>query len=220
MRNCARAPAGRCLPARLLRSGLAWAVLGLLAPQLVSAQEPPEPVESAVERFGLSLDSTEQMKIRADQLQVKQGKDGRELVVFENAVEAVQGGLSIHCDWLEALYPSEGGSSGGAERITARGSVVIRQPGMELRCASAVLDRPSQRATCRGGEQPALLSRGDDVVTGREIELDGATGLFKVRGGATVTISPGGREDAEAAPVGGGPDQTPAPAPPPGEGGP
>jgi lipopolysaccharide export system protein LptA len=187
-----------------------FALFALIAP-VAPAQEP---VESAVERFGLSLKSGEQMKIRADQLQVKQREDGRELVVFENAVEAVQGELSIHCDWLEVLYPAEGGSSGGAERITARGSVIIRQPGMELRCANAVLDRPSQRAVCQGGEQPALLSRGDDVVTGREIELDGATGLFKVRGGATVTITPAPDEDS-AAPVGGGPSGTPAVTPSP-----
>lgn len=171
-------------------------LLALLAP--TAAAEEPAGAEQAVSRLGLALDSGAEMSIRSDELELVRGEDGQERVVFRNSVTAVQGSLEIKCDWLEAVYPaasgrSEGGS-GGPDRITARGGVRIRQQGVELWCAEATFDRRTQRALCRGGTEEARLRRDGGVVTGKEIRFDGKTGLFKVRGDASVTIAPRGKK--------------------------
>ncbi len=167
-------------------------LLALLAPavgaeELAGAQE-------AASRLGLALDSGSEMSIRSEELELLRADDGQERVVFRNAVTAVQGSLEITCDWLEAVYPPASrrseGESGGPDRITARGGVHIRQQGVELWCAEATFDRRLQRALCRGGTQEARLRRDGGVVTGKEIHFDGRTGLFQVRGGASVTIAP------------------------------
>ncbi len=167
-------------------------LLALLAPA-VEAEELAG-AEEAASRLGLALDSGAEMSIRSDELELMRSDDGQERVVFRNAVTAVQGSLEITCDWLEAVYPADSsrseGGSGGPDRITARGGVQIRQQGVELWCAEATFDRRTQRALCRGGTQGARLRRAGGVVTGKEIHFDGRTGIFKVRGDASVTIAP------------------------------
>jgi lipopolysaccharide export system protein LptA len=176
---------------------LALAVLALLvllpgaAPAADAAPVPATPAPPATqtaERLGLSLDSKKPMSIQAQELEAVRDPNGGEQVVFQNAVEVVQGDLRIDCGWLEARYGAD--RSGGPERITARGDVRIRQPGVEVRCDEAVFERAAQRAVCRRGGEGASLRRGDDVVVGREIEFDLARSVFRVRGGATVTIEP------------------------------
>lgn len=174
-------------------------LVALLAPA-VGADEPVA-AQAAVARLGLDLESAAEMSIRSEELELLRADDGQERVVFRDGVRAVQGSLEITCDWLEAVYPAAGDGSdpgsGGPERITARGSVRIRQQGVELECAEAIFDRATQRAVCRGGTRQARLRRPGGVVTGREIEFDGRTALFKVRGSASVTIAP--RPDAVSA---------------------
>jgi hypothetical protein len=104
----------------------------------------------------------------------------------------VQGDLRIDCSWLEARYGKD--RTGGPERITARGDVRIRQPGVEVLCEEAVFERAQKRARCMGGPAGASVRRGEDVVVGREIEFDLERSVFRVRGGATVTIE--GRAEA------------------------
>ncbi len=147
----------------------------------------PPPTQAA-ERLGLSLDDAKPMSIQAQELEAMRDASGAEQVVFQNAVEVVQGDLRIDCAWLEARYGRD--RTGGPERITARGDVRIRQPGVEVLCHEAVFERAQQRARCIGGPAGATLRRGDDVVVGREIDFDLERSVFRVRGGASVTIEP------------------------------
>ena len=149
-----------------------------------------EPAERAAARIGFSLDKSAAMSIKARELEATREPDGRERVVFRHAVEAVQGDLAIDCDWLEALYGKD--RSGGPERLEARGAVRIRQGDVEVRCAEAVFERTEDRALCRGAGGLAELQWGDDIVRGKQIEFDLASGVFKVRGGAHVTVKPKG----------------------------
>lgn len=162
------------------------------------------PIEQTAERLGLDLEQDAAWNISSDELEYRRGDDGRERVLFHRSVEATQGNLRILCEELEAIYPGQEGRAalsggGGPERILARGSVRILQPGIELLCAAALVDRTAQRALCRGGTEgaPARLTRDRDVVTGREIEYDARTGTFKVRGGASVTVTPRAEEEAQ-----------------------
>jgi lipopolysaccharide transport protein LptA len=159
----------------------------VLLPAPVRSADASAPSQAA-ERLGLSLDRKKPMSIQAQELEATRDPRGGEQVVFQKAVEVVQGDLRIDCDWLEARYGAD--RSGGPERITARGSVKIRQPGVEVSCAEAVFERAQQRALCKGGADGASLHRGADNVVGREIEFDLERSVFRVRGGATVTIEP------------------------------
>jgi hypothetical protein len=174
-------------PARTALALLALAV----GPANAADPGPPAatpPVSRAAERFGLSIDDGKPMSIQAQELEAMRDPAGAEQVVFQKAVEVVQGDLRIDCAWLEARYGAD--RSGGPERITARGEVRIRQPGVEVLCEEALFERVQKRARCLGGAAGASLRRGDDVVVGREIEFDLERSVFRVRGGATVTIEP------------------------------
>ena len=109
-------------------------------------------------------------------------------------MRATQDNLRLTCDWLEALYPPDGGN---AQRITARGSVRLEQPGTTITCTELIYDSPACRVLCTS--EPAVVVRGDDVLKGREIELDLCKGTLKVRGGAALQLRPSPRPAADAA---------------------
>jgi lipopolysaccharide export system protein LptA len=144
--------------------------------------------DEAAQRLGLRLDKGQPYSIRADEFEVVRDASGAERFTFQRNVEFVQGDLRMDCDWAEALQPS--GAASGPDRVAARGNVRLHWSGGEATCADAEFDRKAQRVLCRGGEQPAQIVRGDDVVGGREIELDLAHAVYKVRGGASVTMRP------------------------------
>lgn len=144
--------------------------------------------DAAAERLGLRFDKNQPYTIRADEFEVVREGSGAERFTFQRNVEFVQGELRMRCDWAEAVQPV--GESSGPERVVARGNVQIHWSAGEASCADAVFERQIQRVLCRGGEQPARIVRGDDVVGGREIELDLAHAVYKVRGGASVSMRP------------------------------
>ncbi len=180
-------------PLRLVRRAMAAALLGLSAQAGAADPAPPKPAaaqgaDAAAERIGLRLDKTQPYSIHSDEFEVTRDASGAERFTFQGNVEFVQGDLRMHCDWAEALQPS--GDSAGPDRILARGKVRLRWSGGEASCANAEFDRAGQRVLCRGGDEPARIVRGEDVVGGREIELDLAHSVYKVRGGASVTMRP------------------------------
>lgn len=175
------------------RIALAAGLAALGSPARAADPEPPKPVsapapDAAAQRLGLRLDKSQPYSIRADEFEVVREASGAERFTFQRNVEFLQGDLRMECDWAEALQPSSAAS--GPDRVVARGNVRLHWSGGEATCADAEFDRKAQRVLCRGGEQPARVVRGDDVVGGREIELDLAHAVYKVRGGATVMMRP------------------------------
>ncbi len=139
-------------------------------------------------RLGLEVDRGAPITISAEEFDAVRDEDGAERVVFRRKVRLQQGDLHLSCDWLEALYPD--GAGGRPARITARGSVALRQADTEVHCTEALFDDAACSVRCASTTGPAVLRRGDDVVEGREIHFDLCKGLVKVRGGGMVTIQP------------------------------
>lgn len=171
---------------------LAVAALVALAGASAAAEPAPATVNStevdAAQRLGLRFDKSQPYSIRADEFEVVREASGSERFTFQRNVEFLQGDLRMECDWAEAVQPTA--APNGPDRVVARGNVRLHWSGGEATCADAVFDRAGQRVQCNGGEKGAKIVRGDDVVGGREIELDLAHSVYKVRGGASVTMRP------------------------------
>jgi lipopolysaccharide transport protein LptA len=144
--------------------------------------------------LGMLIDPSKPMQIVAEEFEVQRGDHGGDLITFSRNVRATQDGLRLTCDWLEALYPPEGGN---AQRITARGSVQLEQPGTTITCTELLYDSPACRVLCTS--DPAVVIRGEDVLKGQEIELDLCKGTLTVRGGAALQLRPSPKPAAEAA---------------------
>lgn len=160
------------------------ALLLLVAPTAL-AQEVETGARRAADDLGVLIDPSKPMQIVAEEFQVERGPDGGDLITFTRSVRATQDNLQLTCDWLEARYPPGGGN---AQLITARGTVELVQPGTKITCSELVYDSPACRVQCTS--EPAVVTRGQDVLRGREIELDLCKGTLKVRGGAAIQLRP------------------------------
>ena len=171
------------------RRGWLGVGLGVWLALPVAATEPEEGTPArAAERFGFTLSKDEPMTITAEELDAARTEKGDEHVIFRRSVKVVQGDLHLSCDWLEAVYPK--GKGGKPERITARGSVRIRQAGSEARCSEAILNNTACSVKCMGSGPPASLRRGEETIEGDQIFFDLCKGVLKVRGGARVRMEP------------------------------
>ncbi len=152
----------------------------------------PARASAAAERLGLAVDASAPMTIEADELEASQADDGRDRVVFEKRVKVAQGGMVLHCDWLEAIYPPrvEGESGGQPQRITARGQVRIEQGGNVARCSEAVFNNQACSAECTASEGRATLSRGEDLISADRIFFDLCDGVLKARGKVLIETRP------------------------------
>jgi lipopolysaccharide transport protein LptA len=136
--------------------------------------------------LGISIDGSKPMSIESEELEASRDDEGGQRVVFKRQVRLSQDNLRIGCDWLEALYGSEG--TGAPKRITCRGSVLIRQGTVEARCDEAVFVRARSQGVCVG--KPAVLKRGDNVVEGPEIHFDTQNEKITVKGGVRIRLNP------------------------------
>jgi lipopolysaccharide transport protein LptA len=134
--------------------------------------------------FGISLDRTQPMSIESQELEASRRDDGRQRVVFKRNVRLSQADLRIGCDWLEALYGSNG--DGAPEKITCRGAVTIRQADVEAKCDEVIFVRTRNQGVCVG--QPAELRRGENVVEGPQIHFDTLNEKITVKGGVRIRV--------------------------------
>lgn len=149
--------------------------------------------EAAAERLGIRLPKGSDMRINSAELEAERGDDGTERVVFQREVRVVQADLQIDCDWLEAIYLQ--GAKGQADRITARGSVTLRQAEIEARCTDAVFDNAGQTLLCTASKGKAELRRAKDIIRADRIHFDLKSGRFRASGGVEVEMRSNG--DAE-----------------------
>ncbi len=156
-----------------------------------------EGAEQSVSMFPIKGDKP--LSIRSDELEAIE-TDGRRRLLFTSKVQIDQGDLRVNSDRLEALYPP-GGSQ--PDKLVASGHVRVSQLKRRMLCDKATFFQTEDRLLCVGN---AELQQGDDRVRGREIEIFIKQNRVKVRGGATVNVTPSEGEkqpaaEAKAAPV-------------------
>ena len=150
----------------------------------------PGAAQHAAEQLGVLFDRDRPIDVRADELEAVRGEGEGEgdRVVFRGQVVALQDPTRLSCDWLEARYPAAGGAP---ERLTARGNVQLSGKASRMECGELIYEGAACRLTCRRGDAPAAIQRGDDVMRGDEIELDLCTDTVRVRGDAAIRVAPG-----------------------------
>jgi lipopolysaccharide export system protein LptA len=140
-----------------------------------------EGAEQSVSMFPIKGDKP--LSIRSDELEAIEA-DGRRRLLFTSKVQIDQGDLRVNSDRLEAFYPP-GGSQ--PDRLVASGHVLVSQLKRRMLCDSATFFQTEDRLLCVGN---AELQQGDDRVRGREIEIFIKQNRVKVKGGATVNVTP------------------------------
>ncbi len=137
--------------------------------------------EQGVSMFPIKGDKP--LSIRSDELEAIE-TEGRRRLLFTSNVHIEQGDLLVNSDRLEAFYPP-GGSQ--PDKLVASGHVEVKQLKRRMLCEKATYFQTEDRLLCVGN---AELQQGDDRVRGREIEIFTKQSRVKVRGGATVNVTP------------------------------
>jgi lipopolysaccharide export system protein LptA len=121
-------------------------------------------------------DKTTPIEIVADSLVVRQSE---RLAVFSGNVDATQGDRSLRADELKVFYGEEQPGGGqGIRRIEATGRVVVTEPGQTAQGDRGVYDPEANRIRLDGN---VVLTRGDNVVRGGQLEMDLVTGTAVIR---------------------------------------
>jgi lipopolysaccharide export system protein LptA len=157
---------------------------------LVSSPPPAAELAEGNAPFGLSIDKSQPLSIRSDELEASKRNGARHLI-FRKNVEVTQADVTIRTRRLEAFYPPD---SKQPSRLIATGDVVLTKGTREARCDSATYDRVGQKLTCTGNAQ---LRDGADEVAGERIEFDLASEAVNVSGAAAVRFHPGGADTAK-----------------------
>jgi lipopolysaccharide export system protein LptA len=157
-----------------------------------SATPAAEGAEQGVSMFPIKGDKP--LSIRSDELEAIEN-EGRRRLLFTSNVHVEQGDLLVNSDRLEAFYPP-GGSQ--PDKLVASGHVLVSQAKRKMKCDKATFFQTEDRLLCVGD---AEITQGDDRVRGKEIEIFIKQNRVKVRGGATVNVTPSksGEKPAAAA---------------------
>lgn len=132
------------------------------------------------------------VQIDADSLEIQQD---RKLAVFTGNVAARQGDLVLRSDSLAVDYGKVKGARqmGGTPEISklrARGRVHLVSPDESARGDWAVYDVPG-RVITMGGD--VVLTRGENVLQGRHLVFNLATGKSRIDGGSNKETADGGK---------------------------
>jgi lipopolysaccharide export system protein LptA len=140
-------------------------------------------------------DSSLPIEITADLLEVEQ-RD--RIATFTGNVDAVQGDLVLSADKLRVFYTGNDqaggaapGATGSIRRIEADGNVFITSPQETAQGESGVYDVAGDLLTLDGS---VVLTRGDNVIRGQQLEIDLASGRSRVIA-ATPSSEGGGPGD-------------------------
>ena len=155
-----------------------------------SATPAAQETEQSVSMFPIKGDKP--LSIRSDELEAIES-DGRRRLLFTSKVQIEQGELLVNSDRLEAFYPP-GGSQ--PDTLVASGHVRVSQAKRRMLCDKATFFQTEDRLLCVGN---AELQQGDDRVRGREIEIFIKQNRVKVKGGATVNVTPSQHDEKPAA---------------------
>ena len=133
------------------------------------------------------------IEIDADSLEVQQAN---QVAIFRGNVDAVQGSIRLQADELRVYYRGDGGAGSGAAagtaamdgnivRIDAIGRVQVASPTETAQADLGIYDVPQRTITMQGN---VVLTRGGNVLRGRELVMDMATGRSRIGGGRVKAI--------------------------------
>lgn len=131
----------------------------------------------------LKHDTNLPVQIDADALEIQQDKN---LAVFTGNVAARQGDIVLRSDSLAVDYGRAKGApkTDGAPQIAslhAKGKVQLVSPAESARGDWAIYDVPN-RVITMGGD--VVLTRGENILQGRHLVFNLATGKSRIDGGA------------------------------------
>ncbi len=143
----------------------------------------------------LEHDKTLPIEISADSLEVAQEQ---QLATFEGNVDAVQGELVLSAQTLKVRYEGTenagglaAGSGSSINQIEAVGDVIVTSPAETAEGDVGVYDVPAQMITLTGD---VVLTRGENIIRGEQLELDLATGQSRMVGTNESKIADGGAQ--------------------------
>lgn len=177
------APAIRWPLAALLVGALA-ASIGPGARAEEASSPADAPVKASVKPFvGTRTDTSAPIEITADTLEVKQNQ---QLAIFRGKVDAVQGDMRLRAEVLVVHYRDNKANpeQPGISKIEADGNVFVSSPQETAQGARGVYDVDRARIDLTGG---VVLTQGENVVRGENLEMNLATGESKVVSSKTGT---------------------------------
>ena len=164
---------------RLVSLRFTWAliVLLLLSPAWAQSAATSARQSATSERL---TDLAAPIEIDADRLEVRQQEH---VAVFDGNVTARQGRIRLQADRLEVHYqPKTGGPAGAAlggsiSRLDAVGHVFLSSPLETAKGERGVYDVHKRTVTLEGD---VVLTRGQNVLRGRKLVVDLASGVSKL----------------------------------------
>ena len=141
---------------------------------------PAGPLHAQSAGSGFKFDSSRPIEISADSLEVSQDEKS---ALFQGNVRAEQGDMLLRADTLTVYYREEGEKTNDEQspftRIDAKGHITISSPSETGSGDWAVYDVDRKIITVGGAVQ---LVRGNNVINGKRLVLDLASGRSKIEG--------------------------------------
>jgi len=134
------------------------------------------PAMAQLDQLNGNHDSQAPIEITADTLEVRQSDN---LAIFRGDVDAVQGDMVLKADMLVVHYRenNDAPDQPGISQIDAEGNVFVSSPNETAQGARGVYDIDNQKIWLSGG---VILTQGDNIIQGEQLELDLASGKSKV----------------------------------------
>ncbi len=138
------------------------------------------PALAQLEDLNGNHDSQAPIKITADTLEVRQSEN---LAIFRGDVDAIQGEILLKADMLVVHYRenSDSPDAPGISQIDAEGNVFVSSPSETAQGKRGVYDVDKKMIWLSGD---VILTQGDNIIEGEELELDLVSGKSKVMSAA------------------------------------
>ncbi|MBT3534085.1 MAG: hypothetical protein HN478_09405 [Rhodospirillaceae bacterium] len=164
----------------------AWTILAILSfgigPDFAAAQKSGQ---KPTQKPAGSIDTDQPIDINADNLEIRQEQS---LAIFTGNVIATQGRIKLRAEQLKVWYRQASDKS--AANAANSGSTIIRIDAIDKVFVSSasetaqgdmgIYDVAEQRLTLTG---TVILTRGQNVLRGKKLVMDMATGRSQISGG-------------------------------------
>ena len=134
------------------------------------------PALAQLDQLNDNHDNDAPIEITADTLEVRQSEN---LAIFRGDVDAIQGDMLLKADMLVVHYREnkESPDEPGISQIDAEGNVFVSSPNETAQGARGIYDVDNKKIWLTG---QVVLTQGDNIIQGEQLELDLVTGKSKV----------------------------------------
>ncbi len=139
------------------------------------------PAAAQLDELNEDHDSAAPIEITADTLEVRQSEN---LAIFRGDVDAIQGDMLLKADMLVVHYRenSQSPDEPGISQIDAEGNVFISSPNETAQGVRGIYDVDNKKIWLTG---QVVLTQGDNIIQGEQLELDLVSGKSKVLSATT-----------------------------------